>query len=125
MAGSQLSLMINNSELTKFTGYDSELNAAYNMSLKSNHDWMQYVIHIDRGTLDINGGQVKCDGKQILIQDLELQVDFTWTPPNSGDEIATLTIGYAPFYTLISVQSFEIPPSKRSNDQTDTDKTEI
>ena len=119
--GEQLSLMINNTAFFRFAGYDANDDDAYNMSLKSSNDWMQYVIHIDQGTLEYDNEDTKCDGKQLFIHDLELQVDFTWFPPSTANGIVTLTVGYAPFYTLISVQSFQIRPKHIKTD----DKTEL
>ena len=58
--------------------------------------------------------KIDCDGKRLMIGDIELEVDFIWTPSkNEGnDDIVTITVGYAPYYTLISLQTFNIPPNK-------------
>lgn len=64
---------------------------------------------------------IGCNGKRLLIGDIELEVDFVWKPndgkeTNDGEEtnndIVTIVVGYAPYYTLISLQTFNIAPSK-------------
>ena len=56
-----------------------------------------------------------------MIGDIELEVDFMWNPSSTpsnpsqveqDEDIVTVTVGYAPYYTLISLQTFSIPPNK-------------
>ena len=50
-----------------------------------------------------------------MIADLELEVDFTWIPEHDLRETATISIGYAPYYTTIWIQTFEIHPADQSH----------
>ncbi len=52
-----------------------------------------------------------------MIGDLELEVDFTWIPGQDLHETATITVGYAPHYTTIWIQTFEIHPGGQSEEE--------
>eukprot|EP01084_Bolivina_argentea_P159325 277485_1 len=112
--GTQLRLFINDIPMEEFKGYS--LEKEYKLKLKSSHDWYQYVIYINQGTLHYEHKETGCDGKRIMISDIDIEVEFTWKPSNDKD-IATLAVGFAPHYTLISVQNFNILPENIDLDQ--------
>ena len=109
--GNQLSMTINEQPLDEFKGFTPSKDR-YSVHMKSVHDWNQYLLFVDKGKLQSSKDYHKtaCDGKRLMIEDLELDVYFTWIPGDDLDETATITVGYAPHYTTIWIQEFAINP---------------
>ena len=72
---------------------------------------------------------MECDGKRLTIGEIEKDVDFVWRPdPNAlraSLEPVTITVAYAPHYTLVSIQTFTIPPMQPPTDDSQQPKAEI
>merc|ERR1712154_173469 len=114
MKGTELKLTINDVPFESFQGY-SPLQETYKLKIKSAETWNQYVIFIDQGSITYDEKMGECEGKRVLIGDIENEFELIWNPSNTKNDIAALTIGYAPFYTLISIQSFNILPATIEN----------
>ena len=124
-AGTQLSLQIDDQNLEEFTGYKS--SQKYKLKIKSVHDWNQYVIFVNKGTLKHQDDtKVGCDGKQIIVSELDEEVDMIWNPDEENEnDTATITVAYAPHYTLVSIQTFDIHPLTIQSSNAENGKQEM
>ena len=51
-----------------------------------------------------------CSGTTLLVPDVMEEVEFRWKSGKFEENMpVVLTVGYAPYYTTVAVQSFNIP----------------
>ena len=68
-------------------------------------------------TGNANNFKTNCDGKQLMVDDnIVKDIEFEWIMHENNNENnnVIITLGYAPHYTLVSVQSFIINQFKQN-----------